>query len=129
MNIEKLKNIIAEFAKERDWDKFHNPKNLVMALSSEVGELSDIFQWLNPEESEKKLSNKNKELAKEEIADILIYLIRLSDKLDIDLENEVMEKIKKNSIKYPVELSKGNAIKYNSIGIVAMVCSVEVNSF
>tara|TARA_B100001057_G_scaffold452386_1_gene496203 strand:- start:1021 stop:1374 length:354 start_codon:yes stop_codon:yes gene_type:complete len=113
MNIEKLKNIIAEFAKERDWDKFHNPKNLVMALSSEVGELSDIFQWLNPEESEKKLSNKNKELAKEEIADILIYLIRLSDKLDIDLENEVMEKIKKNSIKYPVELSKGNAIKYN----------------
>tara|TARA_B100001059_G_C17462508_1_gene392858 strand:- start:27 stop:416 length:390 start_codon:yes stop_codon:yes gene_type:complete len=129
MNIEKLKNIIAEFAKERDWDKFHNPKNLVMALSSEVGELSDIFQWLNPEESEKKLSNKNKELAKEEIADILIYLIRLSDKLDIDLENEVMEKIKKNSIKYPVELSKGNAIKYNSIGIVAMVGSVEVNSF
>ena len=113
MNIEKLKKIIAEFAVERDWDKFHNPKNLVMALSSEVGELSDIFQWLNPEESEKKLSNKNKELAKEEIADILIYLIRLSDKLDIDLENEVMEKIKKNSIKYPVELSKGNAIKYN----------------
>ena len=129
MDINKLKKIIRKFAEDRDWDKFHNPKNLVMALSSEVGELSDIFQWLNPEESEKKLSNKNKELAKEEIADILIYLIRLSDKLDIDLENEVMEKIKKNSIKYPVELSKGNAIKYNSIGIVAMVGSVEVNSF
>jgi len=113
MNVEKLKKIIGEFAKERDWDKFHNPKNLVMALSSEVGELSDIFQWLSPEESEKKLSTKNKELAKEEIADILIYLIRLSDKLDIDLEKEVMKKIKKNSNKYPVELSKGNAIKYN----------------
>ena len=84
-----------------------------MALSSEVGELNDIFQWLNPEDSDKKLSKKNKELAKKEIADILIYLIRLSNKLDINLEDAVLEKIKENSLKYPIELSKGNAIKYN----------------
>lgn len=113
MDINKLKKIIRKFAEDRDWDKFHNPKNLVMALSSEVGELSDIFQWLSSEEAYEKLSTKNKDLVKEEIADILIYIIRLSDKLDIDLEQEVFEKIKKNSDKYPIELSKGNAVKYN----------------
>ena len=113
MNIETLKRIIADFSKERDWDKFHNPKNLIMALSSEVGELNDIFQWLSIDESFEDLSDKNRELAKDEIADILIYLIRLSDKLNIDLKDAVLKKIDKNSKKYPVELSKGNAIKYN----------------
>jgi len=68
---------------------------------------------LNFEESSKKLSSKNKELIKDEIADVLIYLLRLSDKLDIDLEDAVIKKINKNSKKYPVNLSKGNAVKYN----------------
>ena len=77
MNVEDIKRRIEEFAIERDWNQFHNPKNLIMALSSEVGELSDIFQWLTEEGSKKEyISERNLELAKEEIADILIYLIR-----------------------------------------------------
>ena len=113
MDIKKIQKILSDFAEDRDWEKFHNPKNLVMALTSEVGELSDIFQWLNFEESSNKLSSKNKELINDEIADVLIYLLRLSDKLDIDLEDAVIKKINKNSKKYPVNLSKGNAVKYN----------------
>ena len=83
-----------------------------MALSGEVGELLEIFQWLNSEES-KNLSDKDHQSAKEELADIMIYLIRLSDKLNIDLEEAVQEKLKLNAEKYPVELAKDNAVKYN----------------
>ena len=114
MNVEDIKRRIEKFASERDWNQFHSPKNLIMALSSEVGELSDIFQWLNEEQSKKEqISDNNLELAKEEIADILIYLIRISDKLDIDLEKEVFKKIESNEKKYPIDKSKGNAVKYN----------------
>ena len=112
MDLEKYKQKIREFADERNWDKYHNPKNLSMALSGEVGELLEIFQWLNSEES-KNLTDKDHQSAKEELADIMIYLIRLSDKLGIDLEEAVQEKLKLNAEKYPVELSKDNAIKYN----------------
>lgn len=112
MDLEKYRQKIRQFADERNWDKFHNPKNLSMALSAEVGELLEIFQWLNTNES-KSLNNKDHQSVKEEIADIMIYLIRLSDKLGIDLEEAVEEKIKLNAKKYPVELSKGNAVKYN----------------
>tara|TARA_B110000196_G_C20796346_1_gene497983 strand:+ start:334 stop:678 length:345 start_codon:yes stop_codon:yes gene_type:complete len=112
MDLEKYKQKIREFADERNWDKYHNPKNLSMALSGEVGELLEIFQWLNSEES-KNLTDKDHQSAKEELADIMIYLIRLSDKLGIDLEEAVQEKLKLNAEKYPVELSKDNAVKYN----------------
>ena len=114
MNIEDIKRRIEKFASERDWNQFHSPKNLIMALSSEVGELSDIFQWLNEEQSKKEhISDNDLELAKEEIADILIYLIRISDKLNINLEKEVLKKIESNEKKYPIDKSKGNAVKYN----------------
>ena len=114
MDVEGIKRKIEKFASERDWNQFHSPKNLIMALSSEVGELSDIFQWLTEEQSKKdQISDNNLELAKEEIADILIYLIRISDKLDIDLEKEVFKKIESNEKKYPIDKSKGNAVKYN----------------
>lgn len=114
MDVERIKKIIENFASERDWEEFHSPKNLIMALTSEVGELSDIFQWLTDEQSKKEhISDDNLGLAKQEIADILIYLIRISDKLDIDLEKEVLKKIKLNEKKYPINKSKGNAVKYN----------------
>tara|TARA_Y100001970_G_scaffold262409_1_gene346616 strand:- start:1311 stop:1655 length:345 start_codon:yes stop_codon:yes gene_type:complete len=112
MDLEKYKQKIRAFADERNWDKYHNPKNLSMALSGEVGELLEIFQWLNSEESNN-LTDKDQQSAKEELADIMIYLIRLSDKLGIDLEEAVQEKLKLNAEKYPVELSKDNAVKYN----------------
>ena len=112
MNLKKYKEKIREFSNERDWDQFHDPKNLSMALSAEIGELLDIFQWLTSEQSNN-LSDRDLGLAKEELGDIMIYLIRLCDKLDIDLEQAVVDKMKTNVDKYPIDLSKGNSIKYN----------------
>ena len=112
--MEELKNKLRHFAKERNWDQFHSPKNLVMALNGEVGELTEIFQWLDTENSKlENLSDKDRERCKEEIADVFLYLIRLADKLEIDLIKEANNKIEINSKKYPVDLSKDNAIKYN----------------
>ena len=114
MDIDKIKKKLKKFAQERDWEQFHSPKNLAMALSGEVGELSEIFQWLSDKESKREnISEIDLKRAREEIADILLYIIRLSDKLDIDLEEAIIDKLKINSEKYPVELSKGNATKYN----------------
>lgn len=114
MPLQLLKKKLASFAKARNWDKYHTPKNLAMALASEAGELLDIFQWLTEEESKRENIDKNTlALAEEEIADILTYLIRLSDKLDIDLEKAVNKKIKLNAKKYPVHLAKNNATKYS----------------
>ncbi len=114
MNIEEIQKKLRIFAKKRDWDQFHSPKNLAMALSAEAAELLEIFQWLTEEQSRDIVkSQKDLELIKEEIADIFIYLVRLADKLNIDIERSVLEKIKLNEKKYPVELSKSNAKKYN----------------
>ena len=109
MDIKEIQDKLAKFAQERDWDQFHSPKNLVMALTSEVGELNELFQWLTEEQSQ----NVDKDEIRQEIADIFIYLLRLSDKLDIDIAEAVREKIEINAKKYPVELAKGNATKYN----------------
>ena len=112
MDLGKYRSKIREFANKRDWDQFHDPKNLAMALSAEIGELLDIFQWLTSDQS-KNLSDKDLTLAKQELGDIMIYLIRLSDKLGIDIEQAVIDKMKINEEKYPIELSKGNSTKYN----------------
>lgn len=112
--MEKIKFKLREFTKERDWDQFHSPKNLSMALSSEVGELLDLLQWKSEKNSEvDKLSEKELEHIKEELADIFLYLIRIADKLDVNLIEVAEKKIIKNGIKYPVEISKGNSKKYN----------------
>lgn len=100
-----------EFAAKRDWDKFHSPKNLAMALAAEVGELIEHFQWLTEDES-KSLAGEKLEKVEEELADILIYLVRLSDKLGIDLVDAAFRKIEINSRKYPVERVRGSAKKY-----------------
>ena len=113
MEIEQYQKRIDDFAKARDWDKFHNPKNLTMALAGEAGELLDLFQWLTLEESQpESIDQKTLDLVKEEIADVFIYLLRLSDKLNINLMEVVDSKLQKNESKYPVALAKGNAIKY-----------------
>ena len=111
MDMKKIQTIIKEFSTNRDWEKFHNPKNLSMALSVEASELLEIFQWLNLEQSEK-LPKDKKEHAKEEIADIAVYLIRLCMKLDIDLEEAIVEKMKKNEKKYPLYDEDGRKIEY-----------------
>ncbi|RXJ91201.1 nucleotide pyrophosphohydrolase [Arcobacter sp. CECT 8983] len=111
MNMEKIETIIKEFSTKRDWEKFHNPKNLSMALSVEASELVEIFQWLDLEQSQN-LSSDKKEHAKEEIADIAVYLIRICMKLDINLEEAIIEKMKKNEKKYPLFDKDGNKIEY-----------------
>jgi len=112
--MEDIKKKLQEFAKERNWNQFHSPKNLAMAISGEVGELTEIFQWLSDEQSKlKNLSVRDLERCKEEVADVFLYLIRLADKLDIDLISEANKKIEINKKKYPIDLSKDNAIKYN----------------
>ena len=112
MDIFDIQNQLKEFASERDWEQFHTPKNLAMALSVESSELVEIFQWLNPEESQ--LPNKQQlELINSEVADIAMYLLRFCDLLDVNLERAIEEKLVKNAQKYPVTLSKGNAKKYN----------------
>lgn len=105
MNLEHIQSIISRFSTERGWEKHHSPKNLVMALSGEVGELNEIFQWLSEEESYA-LSGPMYEHTREEIADIAVYLIRLCMKLDIDLENAIIDKMAKNEAKYPVDKVK-----------------------
>ena len=114
MNVNKIMKTLRVFASERDWEKFHSPKNLAMALSVEASELVEIFQWMSEKESElTNIDNANLERAKEEIADILIYLIRISDQLKIDLERAVKKKLSINEVKYPVASSKGSSLKYN----------------
>lgn len=112
--MEEIKKRLRDFAKERNWEQFHSPKNLVMALNGEVGELNEIFQWLETDDSKlENLKPKDLERSKEEIADVFLYLVRLADKLEIDLLEVANEKIDINEMKYPIELSKDNAIKYN----------------
>ncbi len=110
--LEEIKQRLREFAKERDWDQFHSPKNFSMALIVECGELLEHFQWLTDEQS-KNLAADTLDEVSLEMADVLIYLIRLADKLDVDLFDAVHRKMKLNAIKYPVEKSKGLATKYN----------------
>lgn len=105
MNLEHIQSVIIRFSNERDWEKHHSPKNLVMALSGEVGELNEIFQWLSEDESYA-LSGGLKEHAREEIADIAVYLIRLCMKLEIDLERAIIDKMAKNEAKYPIDKVK-----------------------
>ncbi|WP_279152237.1 nucleotide pyrophosphohydrolase [Photobacterium iliopiscarium] len=113
-DIKKLQDTLAEFAQQRNWDQFHTPKNLVMALSGEVGELIEIFQWLTPEQSQQ-LPPQKKQHASEEIADVMMYLLRLADKCDIDVMQACQEKIQQNAAKYPISKCYGSAKKYNEL--------------
>lgn len=102
MDIEKMQFLLTNFSEKRDWDQYHSPKNLVMALSVEASELLEIFQWLTEEQS-KSLSKEQMQHTEEEIADISIYVLNLCRKLDIDLEKAILSKIESNAIKYPVK--------------------------
>jgi len=112
--INNLKHRLREFAQERDWDQFHSPKNFSMALIVECAELVEHFQWLTDEQS-KNLPTDTLEEVRLEMADIFIYLIRLADKLDIDLISSAEDKILLNAEKYPIEKAKGLAKKYNKL--------------
>jgi len=111
-SLQQLRQELLEFAQQRDWEQFHSPKNLCMALSVEASELLEHFQWLTPEQSESLPAPKLQQVAYE-MADVFIYLMRLSERLDVDLLAAVEEKIKLNIEKYPAEKVRGSAKKYN----------------
>lgn len=106
-----LKKEISEFVKERDWEQYHSPKNLAMGLSIEAAELAEIFLWLTEKES-KKLNKTQLKNLKEEIGDVMVYLVNLADKFGLDPVQCAKEKIKHNNKKYPVNIVKGSAKKY-----------------
>ena len=109
-----LRTLIADFAAERDWDQFHNPKNLAMALAGEAGEVLEHFQWLTFEQAAALPAKTRAEVALE-CADVLLFLLRLCDKLDIDLAKAAHKKMGINARKYPVEKSRGKATKYDKL--------------
>jgi len=112
--MEKLRDQMREFARLRDWDQFHSPKNLAMALSVEVAELVENFQWLTEEQS-RRLDPKAQAAVRAEIADVLLYLVRLGDQLGIDPVAAAQRKLVENAQKYPVEKSRGNRKKYTEL--------------
>jgi len=111
-SLDELAARLAEFAHDRDWDQFHAPKNLAMAIAAEVGELLEHFQWLTEKQSAN-LSADAKDAVALEMADVLLYLVRLADKLDIDLGAAAVRKIGLNAVKYPVERFRGSSRKYD----------------
>ena len=101
MDIEKINDKLRQFAKERNWERYHTPKNLSAALSVEASELVEIFQWLTDDESKAiKFDNKKLEMVKDELADIATYVLRIADVMNIDLENAIWTKLNKTAEKY-----------------------------
>ena len=107
-----LRDRLRTFADERDWDQFHTPKNLAMALMVETAELLEHFQWLTPDQS-CDLTEKSRAEVREELADVLLYLVRIADKLGVDLLDAALLKMEKNALKYPADIVRGSAKKYN----------------
>ena len=113
-SLEELSARLAAFAAEREWEQFHSPKNLAMALAAEAGELLEHFQWLTEDESVALPEATRKEVALE-IADVLLFLVRLADRLGIDPLEAATHKLEVNARKYPVDKSRGRATKYDRL--------------
>lgn len=104
---------LERFLKDRDWEKFHDPKNLAMSIAIESAELMELFQWLTTEQAvEQAGEEKLRARVREELADVLLYCLSLARVLDIDIYDAMARKIEKNTVKYPVETFKGIARKY-----------------
>lgn len=112
MDLAEFKKALEQFCAERDWGKFHSPKNLAMALSVEAAELLEHFQWLTPEESYQ-LSEEQRAAVQDEIGDVLICLMNLSSRLNVNLLEAGTKKLEKVKLKYPVEKAKGQSTKYD----------------
>jgi NTP pyrophosphatase (non-canonical NTP hydrolase) len=112
--LQSLQAALREFSQERNWEQFHSPKNLASALSVEAAELLEHFQWLTEEQS-RTLGSEKIALIAQEMADVFIYLLQLSDKLQVDLLESTRQKMQINADKYPIERSKGSMKKYTEL--------------
>jgi dCTP diphosphatase len=112
--VQNLIEDIKAFNRERDWEQYHSPKNLSMALAVEVAELVEVFQWLTEEQS-RRLPPAKKQAVEEEIGDVTILLLALADQLGVDVRDAARKKLERNRAKYPVEKSRGRAEKYNEL--------------
>ena len=111
-DLEELTQELRAFASARDWEQYHLPKNLILALVGEVGELAELFQWRRPEESEPEaLDGEVRGAVSDELADVLLYLVRLADVLDVDLAAAARDKLARNGERYPVTQVRGSAAK------------------
>jgi len=116
-NIADIKARITKFIKERDWTKYHNPKDIAISISIEASELLELFQWTKEQDAKEITSNpKKRQNIADELADIIIYCLSLSIAADIDVSQAISEKIDKNIAKYPVDKIKGDYKKYTEIG-------------
>jgi dCTP diphosphatase len=113
-SLHELREALRGFAAERDWDQFHSPRNLATALAVEAAELLEPFQWLNESES-RDPPPATRAAVEEEMADVLLYLVRLADRLDVDLAQAARTKMARNAEKYPVEKSRGSSRKYDEL--------------
>ena len=112
--IEELKEKIRKFRDDRDWKQFHNPKDLAISIAIEASELLEEFQWKDKAGVERKVSDEKHKI-EDEMADVYIYLLEMSDVLGVDLIEAAKKKMAKNELKYPVEKAKGNAKKYTEL--------------
>lgn len=112
--LDDIREALRRFAGERDWEQFHSPKNLAMALTVETGELLEHFQW-KTEEASKALGPSELEAVRLEMADVLLYLVRIADKLDVDLVAAARDKIEINARRYPADKARGSARKYTEL--------------
>ncbi|MGC8384377.1 nucleotide pyrophosphohydrolase [Pseudomonas aeruginosa] len=114
VDVGQLAAALERFAAERNWAQFHSPKNLVMALTGEVGELSEIFQWMGEEQSKDAARHPDTAQAvQDELADVLMYLVRLASVLGVDLDAAARQKLEQNNRKYPVEKARNSSKKYD----------------
>lgn len=112
---DEIYDIILKFRKEREWEKFHSPKNLAVSISLEAAELLEIFQWDNSGVQSLETAQKRIKEVKDEIADILVYSMFMAKDLNIDIKMAIKEKMEKNALKYPVEKARGSSKKYNQL--------------
>lgn len=116
INVEKLAASLQRFADDRDWQQFHSPKNLLLALTGEVGELCEIFQWMSEADSVAAAKHPSTAQAvNDELADVLMYLVRLSSVLGVDLNEAITSKLALNGQKYPVDKAKSTSKKYDQL--------------
>lgn len=116
LDVAALQAALRGFARERDWEQYHSPKNLVMALGGEAGELTELFQWLSEEQSWNIMSDPGQaEAVRDELADVLLYILRLADLLGVDLDAAARAKMRKNEARYPADQVRGSARKYTEL--------------